>query len=103
MASWAAIARRIRVPLGFAFAVLYFWLAKPTVGSILIGAGLVAGVILTFALSHLVRSFLYQFSPLDAWTYCGVLLTLSLIGVIAALVPAHRAASIQPVQALREE
>jgi len=41
MANWAAIARRIRVPLGFAFAVLYFWLAKPTVGSILIGAGLV--------------------------------------------------------------
>jgi len=72
-------------------------------GSILIGAGLVAGLVLTFALSHLVRSFLYQVSPLDAWTYCGVILTLSLIGVIAAFVPAHRAASIEPVQALREE
>lgn len=30
MAEWSRIARRIRVPLGFAFAVLYFWLAKPT-------------------------------------------------------------------------
>ncbi len=38
MASWSRIARRIRVPLGFAFAVLYFWLAKPTAMSILIGA-----------------------------------------------------------------
>lgn len=41
MASWPAIARRIRVPMGFAFAVLYLWLAKPTVKSILIGAALV--------------------------------------------------------------
>lgn len=30
MAKWSHIARRIRVPLGFAFAVLYFWLARPT-------------------------------------------------------------------------
>lgn len=41
MASWSSIARRVRVPLGFAFALLYFWLAKPTVKSILIGAALV--------------------------------------------------------------
>jgi protein-S-isoprenylcysteine O-methyltransferase Ste14 len=41
MASWPAIARRIRVPLGFAFAVLYLWLAKPTVKSLLIGVALV--------------------------------------------------------------
>jgi protein-S-isoprenylcysteine O-methyltransferase Ste14 len=38
---WSSIARRIRVPLGFIFAVLYLWLAKPTVESLLIGAGLV--------------------------------------------------------------
>ena len=41
MVSWSAIARRVRVPLGFAFAILYFWLAKPTVKSILLGAALV--------------------------------------------------------------
>jgi protein-S-isoprenylcysteine O-methyltransferase Ste14 len=35
---WSRIARRIRVPLGFVFAVLYFWLAKPTWASIGIGA-----------------------------------------------------------------
>jgi protein-S-isoprenylcysteine O-methyltransferase Ste14 len=35
--SWAKIARRIRVPLSFAFAILYFWLAKPTVVSLLTG------------------------------------------------------------------
>ena len=37
MADWPQVARRIRVPLGFAFAVLYIWLAKPTVKSLLIG------------------------------------------------------------------
>jgi len=36
--TWAKIARRIRVPLGFLFAVLYLWLAKPTLASLLIGA-----------------------------------------------------------------
>ena len=41
MVSWSAIARRVRVPLGFAFAILYFWLAQPTVKSILLGAALV--------------------------------------------------------------
>lgn len=41
MASWSKIARRIRVPLGFAFAALYLWLAHPTLTSILGGAAVV--------------------------------------------------------------
>lgn len=46
MAEWSRVARRIRVPLGFAFAILYFWLARPTwrflaLGAILIVPGLV--------------------------------------------------------------
>jgi protein-S-isoprenylcysteine O-methyltransferase Ste14 len=45
MAEWSRVARRIRVPLGFAFAVLYFWLARPTwrflaLGSVMTVAGL---------------------------------------------------------------
>ena len=51
MASWSAIARRIRVPLGFVFALLYFWLAKPTVKSILIGTALVIPGLLIRALA----------------------------------------------------
>jgi protein-S-isoprenylcysteine O-methyltransferase Ste14 len=41
MASWSAIARRVRVPLGFDFAILYLWLAKPSLKSVLAGASLV--------------------------------------------------------------
>ena len=38
MPSWDRIARRIRVPLGFAFAGVYVWLAHPTELSIAIGS-----------------------------------------------------------------
>jgi protein-S-isoprenylcysteine O-methyltransferase Ste14 len=36
--SWSKIARRIRVPLGFAFAAVFIWLARPTILSIVIGS-----------------------------------------------------------------
>jgi protein-S-isoprenylcysteine O-methyltransferase Ste14 len=39
--TWSRIARRIRVPLGFAFAAVYLWLATPTATSLLIGSALV--------------------------------------------------------------
>jgi protein-S-isoprenylcysteine O-methyltransferase Ste14 len=51
MDSWSAIARRIRVPLGFVFALLYFWLARPTVKSILIGTAVVISGLLIRALA----------------------------------------------------
>lgn len=35
---WSRIARRIRVPLGFAFAVVYFWLARPSITMIIVGS-----------------------------------------------------------------
>jgi len=41
--SWSRIARRIRVPLGFLFAVFYFWRARPDWTSLAFG-GLVAAL-----------------------------------------------------------
>ncbi len=35
---WGRIARRVRVPLGFVFAVVYLWLAHPTLPSLAVGA-----------------------------------------------------------------
>jgi len=49
--SWTRIARRIRVPLGFAFAILYFWLAKPTALSILVGTALIVPGLVVRALA----------------------------------------------------
>ncbi len=72
-------------------------------GSILVGAGLILGLLLAFASGRLVKSFLYQVQPLDAWTYIAVAMALLVIGMTAALLPARKAASIEPMEALRED
>ncbi|MFZ0734296.1 MAG: isoprenylcysteine carboxylmethyltransferase family protein [Candidatus Sulfotelmatobacter sp.] len=51
MAEWSRIARRIRVPLGFAFAVLYFWLARPTWKFLALGAIFIVPGLLVRALA----------------------------------------------------
>ena len=51
MAEWSRLARRIRVPLGFVFAVLYFWLAKPSWPFIALGAILIVPGLLVRALA----------------------------------------------------
>jgi protein-S-isoprenylcysteine O-methyltransferase Ste14 len=42
VSDYRLLARKIRVPLGFAFAVLYLWLARPDWISIIVGASIVA-------------------------------------------------------------
>jgi protein-S-isoprenylcysteine O-methyltransferase Ste14 len=49
--NWSKTARRIRVPLGFAFAVLYFWLARPCGRSLAYGAILIVPGLLIRALA----------------------------------------------------
>jgi protein-S-isoprenylcysteine O-methyltransferase Ste14 len=56
MAEWPRIARRIRVPVGFVFAVLCFWLARPTWRSVALGAVvIVPGLLLRALASGYVR------------------------------------------------
>jgi putative ABC transport system permease protein len=72
-------------------------------GGVLVAVGLCAGLALSAAMGRMVASFLYQVRPLDVWTYVAVIAALALIGTVAGLLPARRAASIEPMQALREE
>jgi protein-S-isoprenylcysteine O-methyltransferase Ste14 len=51
MAEWSKIARRIRVPLGFLFALFYFWAARPTWRSMALGAIVVVPGLLIRALA----------------------------------------------------
>ena len=51
MAEWSRIARRIRVPLGFAFAIFYFWLAHPTWKSLEVGGVVILPGLLVRALA----------------------------------------------------
>jgi predicted permease len=71
--------------------------------SILIAVGLGVGLLLAFPAQRLIQRFLYQVHALDKWTYFSVLFVLPGIGLVAALLPARKAASIQPMQALRED
>ncbi len=72
-------------------------------GSVLVIAGIGAGILLALAANKLVKGFLYGVKPLDAWTYFAVMMTLLLVGAIAAVIPARRAAAVEPIQALRDE
>ena len=72
-------------------------------GLMFVGAGLGIGILAAMFAGNLVKSFLYQVQPADAWTYSGVALLLLLVGSFAALIPARRAAALEPMTALREE
>lgn len=72
-------------------------------GTMLVVAGLVLGTAVALWASRLVKSFLYQVKTLDGMTYLGVVLLLLIVGIAAALIPARRAASVEPVEALRDE
>ena len=61
------------------------------------------GILLALATGHLVTRFLYQVRPIDLWTYLAVSASLLAIGLLASLLPARKAAAIEPMQALRED
>jgi putative ABC transport system permease protein len=72
-------------------------------GLVFVGAGLALGIAAAVFAGNLVKSFLYQVQPADAWTYSGVVLVLQFVGSAAALISARRAAAVEPMTALREE
>ena len=72
-------------------------------GSILIGVGLAIGLVLAVLSGRLLKESLFEVQPLDAWTYVAVAVVLAFIGLVSSLIPARSAASVQPMQALREE
>ncbi len=65
--------------------------------------GMAGGLLATFLTMHLLRSLLYGVEPYDLPTILAALLVLFLPSVLATLIPARRAASVDPMQALRAE
>jgi hypothetical protein len=66
-------------------------------------AGVIPGAALAFAASYLARKLLYGAGAMDLWALGFAICVLAAVGVLATLVPAHRAASIDPIHALRRE
>jgi predicted permease len=67
------------------------------------GIGIPAGLIAAFAGAHLANALLFQTSSVDAVSICVSVSALLIIAFLAAVLPATRAASINPVEALRSE
>ena len=65
--------------------------------------GLVVGLVCSVGSSWLIRSLLFGVQAWDAATLAAVAFVLALTSLAASLLPARRAASVDPVQALRRE
>jgi ABC-type antimicrobial peptide transport system permease subunit len=70
---------------------------------ILAAAGVTLGVPLVLLVSRLLSSQLFGVQPYDAVSYLLAVTGVALVATIATLLPARRAASIDPVRALRSE
>jgi len=66
-------------------------------------AGLAIGAILALVAARAAGSLLYGLKPGDPFTLTMAIAGLSLIASAASFLPAHRAAALDPMQALREE
>lgn len=69
----------------------------------LVVIGVTAGLLASIALTRFLRAWLFGISATDPILFCFALLILSAIALCAALVPARRAAHLNPLSALRHE
>jgi putative ABC transport system permease protein len=65
--------------------------------------GLIIGLAGTFAVGRLLATQLYQISPYDPLLLGTTAIVLALAALLACLIPARRAALVDPIQALRTE
>ena len=72
-------------------------------GITLAALGVAIGLVGSFAVSGLLRNFLYGVTPGDPLTFIGIPLVLSLVALLASWLPARRATRVDPMLALRYE
>jgi predicted permease len=70
---------------------------------VLTGIGVAVGMPMALALTHLIRGFFYGVAAYDPVTIIAAVAVLLGVAALAALIPAHRAATIDPMEALRYE
>jgi predicted permease len=91
----------IRIALGSGKAALMRLVLRQAAYPVLLGASV--GLTLAFVALRWVRSLLYQTPALDPLAIGGSLMLLLVAAALAAVMPARRAASVDPIRALRNE
>jgi ABC-type antimicrobial peptide transport system permease subunit len=72
-------------------------------GGRLLAIGIAVGMVAAFAVSRLLGSLVFGISATDPLTFIGVPLVLAFVALVANLVPAQRAARLDPANTLRAD
>jgi len=91
----------IRMALGASHSDVLKMVVADGMKPILMGIGV--GLAAALALSRLIASLIFGVQPTDPLTFTAVTLVLIGVGILANILPAYRAARIEPVRTLREE
>lgn len=101
-----AVSRRtteIGVRMAFGARPRQVVLAMMKDAAIPMAAGIVAGLTGAFFLTEVISTFLYETTPRDPVAFAATAVLLAAFGLIAAWLPARRAARVDPVKALRAD
>ena len=91
----------VRIALGAQRSAVYRLILKEAAALVL--AGIVIGVGCAIVAASLMRNVLFGTQPLDLLTFVGVIALLGVSALLASFLPARRAASVDPITALRAE
>ncbi len=91
----------VRIALGAQRASVYRLILREACW--LASGGVAAGIVGSLAATSLLRTMLFGVSPRDAATIISVVSLLAISALVASFIPARRAASIDPAEALRAE
>ena len=91
----------LRLALGAQRTNVYWLVLRDGLLPVAIGA--VAGIAVAFGSARVVSSLLFEVSPYDPVLSAGAVGVLLAVGTTACLLPARRAAAVEPMQALRTE
>jgi putative ABC transport system permease protein len=74
-----------------------------TQGVRLSAVGVMVGLAAALGLTRVLEGFLYEVEPSDPFTLIASAVVLTLVAVVACLLPAHRATRVDPIEVLRSE
>jgi predicted permease len=91
----------IRVALGALRRQVLGMAVRQSLGPAMLGA--VIGLVVAAGVAQLLTGLLYGIAAIDPVSFAGAAIALALVALVASLIPAKRATSVNPVDALRAE